>query len=89
MSVPPTIVENGADLIKLAPKRRPSAKGASATREIRIDAEVKSWLDNVIVPSLVRQYLIEKQESKTLGKRGKTEVEIDSGARYAQDNSEQ
>lgn len=88
MSAPPTIFENGADLITLAPKRRPSARGASATREIRIDAEVKSWLDSVIIPNLVRQYLLEKEEFKAIGKREKTEVEIDPGASYAQDNSE-
>ena len=54
-----------------------------------IDPALKSWFDNVIVPSLVRNYLFEREESKRPPKSGKPSLAIVAEAIYARHDSEQ
>lgn len=80
MRIPPTILENGTDLIPVPHKHRSPSNEVrifvgdhAGSREMdrdhpsRIDSALKSWLDSVIVPSLVRRYLSEREESKRTG----------------------
>ena len=43
----------------------------------RLDPELKSWMDNVIIPALVRQYLAEIEERNRLATNGGSEVTSD------------
>jgi len=56
LRIPPTIFENGADAAV--------SKEVHRSQPARIDPALKSWLDNVIIPTLVRRYLSEREESK-------------------------
>lgn len=40
----------------------------------RLDPALKSWLDNVIIPALVRDYLTEIEKQNRLATRGGSEV---------------
>ena len=61
--------------MRVAPKSRrdrnclkvANAPKLVSPRNVRLDAQVKSWIDNVIVPTLVREYLAsEKQRDEPL-----------------------
>lgn len=43
----------------------------------RLDPDLKSWLDNVVIPALVREYLAEIQERNRLATTGVSEVTSD------------
>lgn len=45
----------------------------------RLDPELKSWLDSVIVPALVREYLAEIKSQNRLATEGPSEVTSDKG----------
>jgi hypothetical protein len=53
----------------------------------RIDPALKSWLDNVIIPSLVRSYLVERGTSKRTQAPGKPPLAIESDGIYARHGS--
>jgi len=56
LRIPPTIFENGADAAV--------SKEVHRSQPARIDPALKSWLDNVIIPTLVRRYLSEREAPK-------------------------
>jgi hypothetical protein len=56
------------------------SKEARRGRPARIDPAIKSWLDSVIIPSLVQQFLSER--------KGETPVATEQVASYSQHNSE-
>ncbi len=43
----------------------------------RLDPAVKSWMDNVIIPALVREYLAEIERRNRLATTGSSEVMSD------------
>jgi hypothetical protein len=45
----------------------------------RLDPDLKSWLDDVIIPALVRDYLAEIQKRNKLATMGSSEVTSDVG----------
>lgn len=49
--------------------RRPSRK--------RLDPALKSWLDNAIIPALVREYLAEMEKQNRLATAGGSELPSD------------
>lgn len=49
--------------------QRPSRK--------RLDPALKSWLDNVIIPALVRDYLVEIEKQNRLATAGGSELSSD------------
>jgi hypothetical protein len=61
----------------LQEKQRKSARSARLGK--RLDADLKSWLDNVIIPALVREYLAEVKEQNRLATTGSSEVTSDKG----------
>ena len=52
---------------------RPSSLGK------KLNPALKSWLDNVIIPALVREYLAEIKEQNRLATTGLSEVTSDKG----------
>lgn len=60
-------------------------------RPSRIDPALKSWLDEIIIPSLVRSYILEREESQRATPReepGELPLAIRSGGLYARHDSE-
>ena len=53
--------ENGSDAVK---ELTAEMKDEKSPAPKRMSAALKSWLDNVIIPNLVRQYLRERPESQ-------------------------
>jgi hypothetical protein len=43
----------------------------------RLDPDLKSWLDNVVIPALVREYLAETEKQNRLASTGASEVTSD------------
>jgi hypothetical protein len=43
----------------------------------RLDPDLKSWLDNVVIPALVREYMVEIKERNRLATTGGSEVTSD------------
>lgn len=43
----------------------------------RLDPDLKSWLDNVVIPALVREYLAEIEKQNRLATTGGSEVTSD------------
>jgi hypothetical protein len=58
-------------------RQRRSARSARLGK--RLDADLKSWLDNVIIPALVREYLAEIRQQNRLATTGPSEVTSDKG----------
>jgi hypothetical protein len=52
-----------------------SARSASIGR--RLDPALKSWLDNVIIPALVREYVAETEKHNRLAMTGGSELPSD------------
>lgn len=61
----------------LQEKQRKSARSARIGK--RLDPDLKSWLDNVIIPALVREYLAEIKQQNRLATTGPSEVTCDKG----------
>jgi hypothetical protein len=61
----------------LQEKQRKSARSARLGK--RLDPDLKSWLDNVIIPALVREYLAEIKQQNRLATTGPSEVMSDKG----------
>jgi hypothetical protein len=61
----------------LQEKQRNSARSARLGK--RLDPDLKSWLDNVIIPALVREYLAEIKQQNRLAATGLSEVTSDKG----------
>ncbi len=57
--------------------QRNSARSARLGK--RLDPDLKSWLDNVIIPALVREYLAEIEQQNRLATTGPSEVTSDVG----------
>jgi hypothetical protein len=57
--------------------QRSSARSARLGK--RLDPDLKSWLDNVIIPALVREYLAEIKQQNRLATTGPSEVTCDKG----------
>ena len=53
--------------------QRPSRK--------RLDPELKSWLDNVIIPALVRDYVAEMEKQNRLATIGRSELPSDQAGK--------
>lgn len=53
--------------------------GRSARLGKRLDPDLKSWLDEVIIPALVREYLAEIKKQNRLAAVGTSEVTSDVG----------
>ena len=62
---------NGGMLEKQSVTARASSVGK------RLDPALKSWLDNVIIPALVREYLAEIKKRNRLAMTGPSEVTSD------------
>lgn len=58
-------------------RQRRSARSARLGK--RLDPDLKSWLDNVIIPALVREYLAEIKRQNRLVTTGPSEVTCDKG----------
>ena len=56
-------------------KQPGSTRSSSAGK--RLDPVLKSWLDNVIIPALVREYLAEIKQQNRLATTGSSEVTSD------------
>ena len=56
-------------------KQRGSARSASVGK--RLDPALKSWLDNVIIPALVREYVAEIEKHNRLAMDGGSELPSD------------
>ncbi len=63
--------EKGATLKKQPGSTRSSSAGK------RLEPALKSWLDNVIIPALVREYLTEIKTRNRLAMTGPSEVTSD------------
>jgi hypothetical protein len=50
---------------------------AQRPRHTRLDPALKSWLDNVIIPALVRDYLAEIEKQNRLATTGGSELPSD------------
>jgi hypothetical protein len=61
----------------LQEKQRNSARSTRLGK--RLDPDLKSWLDNVIIPALVREYLAEIKQQNRLATTGPSEVTSDKG----------
>ena len=61
----------------LQEKQRNSARSARLGK--RLDPDLKSWLDNVIIPALVREYLAEIKQQNRLATTVPSEVTSDKG----------
>ena len=59
----------------VAERQRSSARSARLGK--RLDADLKSWLDNVVIPALVREYLAEIEKLNRLASTGASEVTSD------------
>jgi hypothetical protein len=58
-------------------RQRSSARSARLGK--RLDPDLKSWLDNVIIPALVREYVSEIKKRNRLATKGPSEVTSDKG----------
>jgi hypothetical protein len=58
-------------------RQRRSARSARLGK--RLDPDLKSWLDNVIIPALVREYLAAIKQQNRLATTGPSEVTSDVG----------
>ena len=57
-------------------ERRPGSARSSALGK-RLDPDLKSWLDNVVIPALVREYLAEIDKRNRFATTGVSEVTSD------------
>lgn len=62
-----------ADAVRLRDPARSARLGK------RLDPELKLWLDDVIVPALMREYLAEIKKRNQLASAGPSEVTSDKG----------
>ena len=53
---------------------RSDRSATSGKRPVKLDPVLKSWLDNVVVPALVRQYVAEMERSNRLATTGISEL---------------
>ena len=58
------------------PEKQHGSKRSSSAGK-RLDPALKSWLDNVIIPALVREYLAEIKKRNRLAMKGPSEVTSD------------
>jgi hypothetical protein len=58
-------------------RQRNSARSARLGK--RLDPDLKSWLDNVIIPALVREYIAEIKQQNRLAITGPSEVTSNKG----------
>lgn len=58
-------------------RERNSARSARLGK--RLDPDLKSWLDNVIIPALVREYVAEIKQQNRLATTGPSEVTSHKG----------
>jgi hypothetical protein len=56
-------------------RQRGSSRPASVGK--RLDPALKSWLDNVIIPALVREYVAETEKHNRLAMTGDSELPSD------------
>lgn len=49
----------------------------SRKRHVKLDPALRAWLDNVIIPALVREYLAEIEKQNRLATPGSSEVTSD------------
>jgi hypothetical protein len=50
---------------------------SSGKRSVKLDPALKSWLDNVIIPALVREYIAETEKHNRLAMTGGSELPSD------------
>lgn len=62
---------------KKAVREAQSSSARSSNLGKRLDPALKSWLDNVIIPALVREYLAEIKQWNRLATTGPSEVTSD------------
>jgi hypothetical protein len=60
-------------------REREHNSARSARLGKRLDPDLKSWLDNVIIPALVRKYVAEIKQQNRLAATGPSEVTSDKG----------
>lgn len=51
-----------------------SARGGTKNHPVKLNPALKSWLDNVIIPALVEEYLAEIEQKNRLAITGGSEV---------------
>ncbi len=58
------------------PEKQPgaAAHGGARSHSIKLNPALKSWLDNVIIPALVEEYLAEIEQKNRLAITGGSEV---------------
>ncbi|MGC1781201.1 MAG: hypothetical protein WA708_01635 [Acidobacteriaceae bacterium] len=60
-----------------ARQSRPDRSAISGKRPVKLDPALKSWLDNVVIPALVREYLAEIEQRNRLATTGGSELPSD------------
>lgn len=63
--------------VDVATLERQSGSARSPGLGKRLDPALKSWMDNVIIPALVREYLAEIEGRNRLASTGSSEVTSD------------
>jgi len=58
-------------------EKEQSSSARSASLGKRLDPALKSWLDNAIIPALVREYLLEIEKQNRLATTGGSELPSD------------
>lgn len=71
MTARTTKTESGA----ASERQRGSARSARLGKQL--DPDLKSWLDNVVIPALVREYTAEIKQRNRLATTGVSEVTSD------------
>ena len=56
-----------------------SARGGTKSQPIKLSPALKSWLDNVIIPALVEEYLAEIEQKNRLAITDGSEVRSNKG----------
>ena len=73
-SVEDKIASNGTVRV---PEARSDRSATSGKRPVKLDPVLKSWLDNVLIPALVREYLTEIGKQNRLATTGSSELPSD------------
>lgn len=69
-------IRNAKNESGVIPEKRPGSTRSSSAGK-RLDPALKSWLDNVIIPALVREYLDEIKKRNRLATIGPSELTSD------------
>lgn len=69
-------IKRSKDAYEATPEWKSGSARSSALGK-KLDPALKSWMDNVIIPALVREYLAELEKRNRLATAGNSEVTSD------------